>query len=98
MLCDRTIASAKSKPEGFPAVDEILVATSLVGEQLWRVCAEEAGCREGVRVLQRGLERGRIGAEGFVRGTRGLGREGFGKMVLARKCGIGLGLDVGGKG
>ena len=56
--------------------------------------AEEAACREAMYVLQKAVDRGRISGSDFVRQMRGLGRESFLKMVLARKCARGLGLDA----
>lgn len=93
--CDTTIREAAQKKQ--PPIDDVLVAPTLVANQLWTLCAEEAAAREAMYVLQRALERGRVegGTEGFVRVMRGLGREVFGKMVLGRKCGKGLGLVVG---
>lgn len=57
-------------------------------------CAELAGVREAMYVLQEAVDKGRISGEGFLRQMRALGREGFGWMVLARKCGRGLGLEM----
>ncbi|KAK6428046.1 Suppressor protein stp22 of temperature-sensitive alpha-factor receptor and arginine permease [Oleoguttula sp. CCFEE 5521] len=91
--CDARISAAKTKP--LPPIDEVLVAPNLVSQQLWTLCAEEAAAREAMEALQRALDKGRVGAGEFVRLMRGLGRERFGKMVLARKCARGLGLDVG---
>lgn len=93
--CDHVISSTKNKP--LPPIDDLLVAPTMVAQQLWNVVAEEAGCREAMYVLQKALDRGRISGDGFVRQMRALGREGFGKMVVARKCGRGLGVDVGGR-
>ncbi|TKA35587.1 hypothetical protein B0A54_13174 [Friedmanniomyces endolithicus] len=93
--CDQLIQSAKTKPQ--PNVDEVLVAPTMVAQQLWNACAEEAGCREAMYVLQRAVDKGRVEGVDFVKQMRGLGREAFGKMVLARKCARGLGLDVGGR-
>jgi len=73
------------------------VAPTMVAQQLWNACAEEAGCREAMYVLQRAVDKGRVEGVDFVKQMRGLGREAFGKMVLARKCGRGLGLEVGGR-
>ncbi|KAK0867857.1 Suppressor protein stp22 of temperature-sensitive alpha-factor receptor and arginine permease [Friedmanniomyces endolithicus] len=93
--CDQLIQSAKTKPQ--PNVDEVLVAPTMVAQQLWNACAEEAGCREVMYVLQRAVDKGRVEGVDFVKQMRGLGREAFGKMVLARKCARGLGLSVGGR-
>ncbi|KAM0720002.1 hypothetical protein Q7P37_004137 [Cladosporium fusiforme] len=90
--CNHTISEAKSKKQ--PPIDEVLVAPTLVAQQLWTLTAEEAACREAMYVLQKAVDRGRISGSDFVRQMRGLGRESFLKMVLARKCARGLGLDV----
>lgn len=90
--CNQTIAEAKSKKQ--PPIDEVLVAPTLVAQQLWTLTAEEAACREAMYVLQKAVDRGRVSGSDFVRQMRGLGRECFLKMVLARKCARGLGLDV----
>ena len=90
--CTTTISDAKSKKQ--PPIDEVLVAPTLVAQQLWTLTAEEAACREAMYVLQKAVDRGRISGSDFVRQMRGLGRESFLKMVLARKCARGLGLDA----
>lgn len=69
----------------------------MVAQQLWTLCAEEAACKEAMYVLQKAVDRGRVGGEGFVRQMRSLGRERFLKMVVARKCARGLGLEIGGR-
>ncbi|KAI7503437.1 hypothetical protein KC347_g8616 [Hortaea werneckii] len=76
-----------------PPIDEILVPPTLVANQLWTLCAEEASCREAMYVLQQAVDRGRVGGKDFVRLMRGLGREAFLKKALARKCARGLGLE-----
>lgn len=90
--CTTTISEAKSKKQ--PPIDEVLVAPTLVAQQLWTLTAEEAACREAMYILQKAVDRGRISGSDFVRQMRGLGRESFLKMVLARKCARGLGLDA----
>ena len=90
--CDQTIATAKSKTQ--PPIDEVLLAPTMVANQLWTLCAEEAACREAMYVLQKAVDRGRISGNDFVRQMRGLGRECFLKMALARKCAKGMGLDM----
>lgn len=90
--CDRTIATAKSKKQ--PPIDEVLIAPTMVANQLWTLCAEEAACREAMYVLQKAVDRGRISGNDFVRQMRGLGRECFLKQALARKCARGMGLDL----
>ncbi|KJX93181.1 ESCRT-I component like protein [Zymoseptoria brevis] len=90
--CDRTIETAKSKKQ--PPIDEVLIAPTMVANQLWTLCAEEAACREAMYVLQKANDRGRISGNDFVRQMRGLGRECFLKMALARKCAKGMGLEI----
>jgi ESCRT-I complex subunit TSG101 len=90
--CDRITATAKSKPP--PPIDEVLIAPTMVANQLWTLCAEEAACREAMYVLQKAVDRGRVNGHDFVRQMRSLGRECFLKMVLARKCARGMGLEV----
>lgn len=90
--CDAAISLSSSKPQ--PPIDEVLVAPTLVAQQLWTLCAEEQAAREAMYVLQKAMDRGRVGAGDFVKSMRGLGRECFLKMVLARKCAKGLGLEA----
>ncbi|CAK4032273.1 related to tumor susceptibility gene 101 [Lecanosticta acicola] len=90
--CDRTIATAKSKRQ--PPIDDVLIAPTMVANQLWMLCAEEAACREAMYVLQKAVDRGRVSGNDFVRQMRGLGRERFLKMALARKCARGMGLEL----
>lgn len=90
--CDRTIATAKSKKQ--PPIDDVLIAPTMVANQLWTLCAEEAACREAMYVLQKAVDRGRVSGNDFVRQMRGLGRESFLKMALARKCARGMGLEL----
>ena len=77
-----------------PNIDEVLVAPTVVGEQLYRLVAEERGIAEAMFVLGRALDRGRVGGEVFVRLMRGLARERFEKKVLVGKIARGLGLDM----
>ena len=90
--CDRTIATAQSQTQ--PPIDDVLIAPTMVANQLWTLCAEEAACREAMSVLQKAVDRGRITGSDFVRQMRGLGRECFVKMALARKCARGMGLEM----
>ena len=90
---DTCIANAKHQP--VPAVDEVLVGPTVVGEQLYGLVADERACAESRAVLGRALDRGRVGCEGWARGVRGLAREEFLKKALVRKCAIGMGLREG---
>ena len=80
-----------------PAVDEVLVAPTVVGEQLYGLVADERALAETRAVLGRALDRGRMGTEGWARGVRGLAREEFLKKALVRKCADGMGLRRGGE-
>lgn len=90
--CDRTIKTTKSKKQ--PPIDDVLIAPTMVANQLWTLCAEEAASREAMYVLQKAVDRGRVSGNDFVRQMRGLGRECFLKMALARKCARGMGLKM----
>lgn len=50
-----------------PDVDDVLVAPTVVGQQLYGLCAEERGIADALFVLGRALDRGRISAEVFVK-------------------------------
>ena len=91
--CDSVIEASAKTAE--PNIDEVLVAPTVASQQLWNLCAEEAAIREALWCLQRAVDAGRVGGTEFVRLTRGLAREAFLKMALARKLASGLGLDLG---
>ncbi|QDS75995.1 hypothetical protein FKW77_004464 [Venturia effusa] len=76
-----------------PEVDEVLVCPTVVGGQLYTLVAEEKACEEARLALGRGLDKGRVGLEVFVKQTRTLAREEFLKKALIRKVGKGMGLD-----
>ncbi|TID18307.1 UEV-domain-containing protein [Venturia nashicola] len=76
-----------------PEVDEVLVCPTVVGGQLYTLVAEEKACEEARLALGRGLDKGRLGLEVFVKQTRTLAREEFLKKALIRKVGKGMGLD-----
>jgi len=90
---DNVIAEAKHTT--VPQVDEVLVAPTVVGGQLYVLVAEERACVEARGVLGRALDRGRVGVETWVRASRGVAREEFLKKVLVRKCARGMGLREG---
>ncbi|KAI9786069.1 MAG: hypothetical protein M1835_003172 [Candelina submexicana] len=87
---DRLISSAGTR--SVPGVDEVLVAPTVVGGQLYELCAEEGAIGDALFVLGRGLDKGRIRADGFIKLTRGLARERFLKKALIRKISRGMGL------
>ncbi len=76
-------------------MDEVLVAPTVVGGQLYELVAEERAIGDAIFVLARGLDMGRVGVEGWVKLTRGLARERFLKKALVRKIVKGMRLDDG---
>ncbi|KAI1428680.1 UEV domain-containing protein [Xylaria sp. FL1777] len=82
-----------SKTHKPPAIDELLVAPTVVGNQLYDVVAEERALGDAIFVLGRAVERGRISPAVFAKTTRGLAREWYLKKALARKIGRGMGLS-----
>ena len=59
---DGVIEEAKRRKDP-PGVDEVLVAPTVVGGQLYELCAEERALEEARGVIGRGLDRGRVGVE-----------------------------------
>ncbi|KAI0908133.1 UEV domain-containing protein [Ustulina deusta] len=82
-----------SKTHKPPAIDDLLVAPTVVGNQLYDVVAEERALGDAIFVLGRAVERGRISPAVFAKTTRGLAREWYLKKALARKIGRGMGLS-----
>lgn len=78
---------------GLPPIDEVLVAPTVVGKQLYDLVAEEQGLQHALYALQAALVRGVIGVDSWSRHTRGLAREAFLKKALTRKIGRGMGLE-----
>ncbi|MCJ1289475.1 hypothetical protein MMC34_001008 [Xylographa carneopallida] len=87
---DDCIKNAKHRT--VPGVDDVLVAPTVVGEQLYKLVAEEKACVEVRGMLGRALDKGRVGSEDWVKRARGLGREEFLNKVTVKKCARGLGL------
>ncbi|KAI0189854.1 UEV domain-containing protein [Astrocystis sublimbata] len=83
-----------SKTQKPPAIDDLLVAPTVVGNQLYDVVAEERALGDAIFVLGRAAERGRIAPAVFAKTTRGLAREWFLKKALARKIARGMGLTA----
>ncbi|KAK8241456.1 ESCRT-I component [Phyllosticta capitalensis] len=90
---DRVIADTHGR--AVPDVDDVLVAPTVAASQLWRLVAEERACGEAVHVLGKALDKGRVGADVFVKQVRAIAREAFLKKVVIRKVARGLGLDEG---
>lgn len=76
-----------------PEIDEILVCPTVVGSQLYNLVADQKACEEARLVLVRGLDRGRISLDVFVKQTRSCAREEFLKKALRKKVAKGMGLD-----
>ncbi|KAK4031229.1 Vps23 core domain-containing protein, partial [Parachaetomium inaequale] len=87
---DAVIEGSANHPE--PDIDELLVAPTVVGNQLYELVAEERALADAIFVLGRAVERGRIAPQAFARVTRGLAREWYLKKALVRKIGRGMGL------
>ncbi|KAM3085921.1 Suppressor protein stp22 of temperature-sensitive alpha-factor receptor and arginine permease [Clarireedia jacksonii] len=77
-----------------PSIDELLVAPTVVGNQLYELVCEERSLGDAIFVLGRAVERGRISAPTFAKMTRGLAREWFLKKALVKKIGKGMGLST----
>ncbi|KAJ6034045.1 uncharacterized protein N7446_007658 [Penicillium canescens] len=80
-------------PAGLPPIDDILVAPTVVGKQLYDLVAEEQGIQQALYALQAALVRGVIGVDSWSRHTRSLSREALLKRALIRKIGRGMGLE-----
>ena len=85
-------AQARAAKGDIPAVDDMLVAPTVVGKQLYDVVCEERGIEAALWALQAALVRGRISTDIWAKRTRELSRELFAKKALERKIGRGLGL------
>lgn len=88
---DRVMEDARRRKA--PDVDDVLVAPTVVGGQLYALAAEERGIGDAIFVLGRALDRGRVGADIFVKQTRSLAREQFLKKALIKKIAKGMALD-----
>ncbi|RAK72838.1 putative endosomal sorting complex protein TSG101 [Aspergillus fijiensis CBS 313.89] len=87
-------SDATTAASGLPPIDEVLVAPTVVGKQLYDLVAEERGIQQAIYALQAALVKGVIGMETWSRHTRGLAREAFLKRALIRKIGKGMGLEL----
>ncbi|WQF89102.1 Putative ubiquitin E2 variant, ubiquitin-conjugating enzyme/RWD, steadiness box (SB) [Colletotrichum destructivum] len=77
-----------------PDIDELLVAPTVVANQLYALVAEEKAIGDTIFVLGRAVERGRISPAVFSKTTRSLAREWYLKKALVRKIGKGMGLTA----
>ncbi|KXJ95037.1 UEV domain-domain-containing protein [Microdochium bolleyi] len=89
---DDLIAQTKSQPK--PQIDELLVAPTVVGNQLYDLVAEERALGDAIFVLGRAVERGNLSPQVFAKTTRSLAREWYLKKALVRKIARGMGLIV----
>ncbi|OAA79848.1 tumor susceptibility protein [Akanthomyces lecanii RCEF 1005] len=82
-----------------PDIDELLVAPTVVSNQLYSLVAEERALGDAIFMLGRAVERGKIPPAVFAKTTRSLAREWYLKKALARKIaqGMGMGLGPGGQ-
>jgi ESCRT-I complex subunit TSG101 len=89
---DGVIANSRNMPP--PNIDELLVAPTVVANQLYDVCAEERALGDAIFMLGRAVEKGRVAPAVFAKTTRSLAREWYLKKALAKKIGRGMGLVV----
>lgn len=89
---DGLIAQVKAQPK--PNIDELLVAPTVVGNQLYDLVAEERALGDAIFVLSRAVERGNLSPAVFAKTTRSLAREWYLKKALVRKIARGMGLIV----
>ena len=87
---DGVIEGSRSHPA--PDIDELLVAPTVVANQLYMLVAEERALGDAIFMLGRAVERGRISPAVFAKMTRSLAREWYLKKALVRKIGLGMGL------
>ncbi|KAK7937994.1 Ubiquitin-conjugating enzyme/RWD-like protein [Apiospora aurea] len=87
---DRVISNSRTQTP--PGIDELLVAPTVVGNQLYDVVAEERTLGDTIFMLGRAVERGRVAPAVFAKTVRSLAREQYLKKALARKIGKGMGL------
>lgn len=92
---DPGTATTNATNGGLPPIDDVLVAPTVVGKQLYDLVAEERGIQQAIYALQAALVKGIIGTDTWSRHTRSLAREAFIKRALIRKIGTGMRLDVG---
>jgi ESCRT-I complex subunit TSG101 len=62
---DRVMEDARRRQA--PDVDDVLVAPTMVGGQLYTLAAEEKGIADALFVLGRALDKGRVSADVFVK-------------------------------
>ncbi|KAG9234322.1 ESCRT-I component [Amylocarpus encephaloides] len=93
-LRDADAVIESSQHRTAPSVDELLVAPTVVGNQLYELISEERSLGDALFILGRAVERGRISPAVFTKMTRSLSREWYLKKALAKKIGQGMGLTT----
>jgi ESCRT-I complex subunit TSG101 len=87
---DGVIDGSRNHPS--PDIDELLVAPTVVANQLYNLVAEERALGDAIFMLGRAVERGRISPTVFAKMTRSLAREWYLKKALVLEIGKGMGL------
>ncbi|KAL8638615.1 MAG: hypothetical protein Q9228_004248 [Teloschistes exilis] len=87
---DQVLEDAKRRD--VPAVEEVLVAPTVVAGQLYENVIEERVLEETRAVVGRALDKGRIAGDVWAKQTRSLAREEFLKKALIKKIAGGMGL------
>ncbi|KAI4095025.1 MAG: hypothetical protein LQ344_001872 [Seirophora lacunosa] len=90
MDADKVLDDAKRRD--VPAVEEVLVAPTVVARQLYENVIEERVLEECRTVMGKALDKGRIGGDIWAKQTRSLAREEFLKKALIKKISRGMGL------
>ncbi|KAM5439311.1 Suppressor protein stp22 of temperature-sensitive alpha-factor receptor and arginine permease [Microsporum ferrugineum] len=93
-ISSSSASSSSQQPAGLPAIDEVLVAPTVVGKQIYDLVTDERGIQRAIYALQSVLVRGRVGVDVWAKSTRNLAREAFLKKALIRKASKGMGLAV----
>ena len=92
MRADQVIEGSRTHPA--PDIDELLVAPTVVSNQLYTLVAEERALGDAIFMLSRAVERGKISPAVFSKMTRSLAREWYLKKALVGKIGVGMGLTA----
>ncbi|KAI4123080.1 MAG: hypothetical protein LQ338_005451 [Usnochroma carphineum] len=90
---DKVLDDAKRRD--VPAVEDVLVAPTVVARQLYETVIEERVLEECRTVMGKALDKGRIGGDVWAKQTRSLAREEFLKKALIKKISRGMGLVEG---
>ncbi|OLL24112.1 Tumor susceptibility gene 101 protein [Neolecta irregularis DAH-3] len=78
----------------WPDIDQVLVAQTVVYNQLYNLVAEDLAIEDLLYILAKGLDRERIELDVFMKFTRNLAREQFMKKALIKKICESTGLDM----